>query len=183
MGTKEHPLGSFGSNVGVGGGRGLSLMTGGMGWYGDLGASIGASLFPAGYYNDTPAANADYTGPRVEPSQVPKLTISLGAYVTGFLGGPIDSSTSGGDEGGRSRWRRGCDMGYATDRRQHAPLPLRIRGHRRMDGQFRWQERHRGVREPRDWISVRGTSKPPVAFGGKRFSLIRTSAWRGGLHE
>ncbi len=94
-GEEERPFGSFGVNVGVGGGRGLSLSTGGMGGYGDLGGSIGASLFPLGYYHDTPAANADYTGPLVEPSQVPRLTISGGLYATGFLGGPIDSSTSG----------------------------------------------------------------------------------------
>ena len=94
-GETERPFGSFGVNVGGGLGRGLSLTTGGMGGYGDVGGSIGASLFPAGYYNDTPAANADYTGPLVEPSQVPRLTISVGAYGTGFLGGPIDSSTSG----------------------------------------------------------------------------------------
>jgi hypothetical protein len=94
-GEEERPLGSLGFNVGGGGGRGLSLTTGGMDGYGDVGASIGASLFPDGYYYDTPAANADYTGRLVEPSQVPRLTISGGAYATGFLGGPIDSSTSG----------------------------------------------------------------------------------------
>ena len=159
-GETEHPAGSFGLNAGGGGGRGLSLTTGGMGWYGDVSGSVGASLFPFGYYHDTPAANADYTGPRVEPSQVPRLTLSGGLYATGFLGDPIDSLNPGGDVGGRSRWWRGCDMGYATVRRQQAPLPLRIRGLRRMDGQFRWQERHRGVRESRDWNPARGTSKP-----------------------
>jgi RHS repeat-associated protein len=92
-GTKEQPGASVGFNLGGGGGRGLQLTTGGMGGYGYLTLSGGASLFPFGYYGDTPAADASYRGTLVQPSQVPRITISAAAYANGFLGGPIDSTT------------------------------------------------------------------------------------------